>query len=219
MNININLSPETRDRLRFLLQPLPLHIAGALLLAAVNIYLAIHLAIAAGIAHRNNADAIQQQSIQARAADLAARPLRGIDAKLATSENAQADFYARRLPTAYSTIAADLGQIAHSSGVKLTRVQYTQTPSLAGSPEFSLDEVRMDATLSGDYRPLTLFLNGLERSKTFFLVSGVTLTGQQTGTVNLRIRVLTYLRQASVGEPNDRTPPADTATPSKEAAR
>ena len=52
----------------------------------------------------------------------------------------------------------------------------------------------MDASLSGDYRPLVLFVNALERDKTFFLITGVTLTGQQSGTVGLRVRLTTYLR-------------------------
>ena len=37
------------------------------------------------------------------------------------------------------------------------------------------------------------FINGLERDKTFFLISAVTLTGQQGGLVNLRLRLITYL--------------------------
>lgn len=52
----------------------------------------------------------------------------------------------------------------------------------------------MDASLSGDYRPLALFINSLERDKMFFLITGVTLQGQQSGVVGLRIRVTTFLR-------------------------
>jgi hypothetical protein len=59
----------------------------------------------------------------------------------------------------------------------------------------------MDASLSGDYRPLVLFVNALERDKMFFLITGVTLTGQQSGTVGLRVRLTTYLRSA-VGTEN-----------------
>ena len=54
-------------------------------------------------------------------------------------------------------------------------------------------ELRLDASLTGEYAPLMHFINGLERSKTFFLISGLTLTGQQGGTVNLRLRLNTYL--------------------------
>ena len=46
----------------------------------------------------------------------------------------------------------------------------------------------MDASLSGEYAPLMHFINGLERSKTFFLINGLTLTGQQGGLVNLRLQ-------------------------------
>ena len=52
----------------------------------------------------------------------------------------------------------------------------------------------LDARLTGDYRGLVLYLNGLERDRVFFLINGVTLTGQQSGTVNLRVRITTYIR-------------------------
>jgi len=45
------------------------------------------------------------------------------------------------------------------------------------------------------------FINGLERDKMFFLIRGVTLTGQQSGTVGLRLGLTTYLR-APVGTEN-----------------
>jgi len=96
--------------------------------------------------------------------------------------------------------------------VRLTRINYSQPTLKAGAtagngsvavPEsisapgpHHLTEVLMDANLTGDYRGLVEFINGLERDKVFFLVNGVTLTGQQTGQVSLRIRLTTYLRGA-----------------------
>jgi len=70
-------------------------------------------------------------------------------------------------------------------------------PGAAGE----LTEARMDASLSGDYRPLVLFVNSLERDKMFFVITGVTLTGQQSGTVGLRVRLTSYLR-SPVGTEN-----------------
>ena len=70
----------------------------------------------------------------------------------------------------------------------------------------------MDASLSGDYRPLVLFVNSLERDKMFFVITGVTLTGQQSGTVGLRVRLTTYLR-SPVG-----TEGAETGSSEKSAA-
>jgi len=77
------------------------------------------------------------------------------------------------------------------SGVRLTRVQYTQ--GLAG-PE--LTEISMDAGISGDYPEIMRFVNSLERDQTFFVIRAMALTGQQGGLVNLRLRVSTWLRPA-----------------------
>jgi hypothetical protein len=59
--------------------------------------------------------------------------------------------------------------------------------------------VRIDASLSGDYRPLVELINSLERDKTFFVINTMTLTGQQTGTVSLRLGLTTYLRGGAMG--------------------
>jgi hypothetical protein len=82
--------------------------------------------------------------------------------------------------------------LTKKAGVRFTGAQYVPEPVLAGSAG-ELTEVRIDARLSGDYRPLVQFINSLERDKMFFAIKGVTLTGQQTGTVNLRLRLTTYL--------------------------
>ena len=37
------------------------------------------------------------------------------------------------------------------------------------------------------------FINGLERDKSFYVINALTLTGQQEGKVNLRLRLTTYL--------------------------
>jgi hypothetical protein len=86
--------------------------------------------------------------------------------------------------------------------VRLQGVQYLHSP-IAEDP--SLTGLQMDARLSGDYRPLVEFLNALERDKQFFLIEGVGLTGQQSGTVNLRLRLTTYLRPPQGDEKADRT--------------
>jgi type IV pilus assembly protein PilO len=54
-----------------------------------------------------------------------------------------------------------------------------------------------------------LFVNALERDKMFFLITGVTLTGQQSGTVGLRLRLTTYLR-SPVGTENTEKSVANT---------
>ena len=193
--VTLNVRGRTRD----LLSPLNLHWAGAGLLALVNLYLLLQMGLAWQQVKSHDADALARQQVALKTAQIAARPLQGLDVKLASANTHADGFYQERLPGSYSEVLSELGALAKRQSVRLTRVQYAEAP-VAGEAAGQLREVKMDASLSGDYRALVLFLNGLERDKVFFLISGVTLTGQQTGTVNLRIRLTTYLRALAVGE-------------------
>ena len=182
-----------RKRTQDLLSPVNLHLGGVALLGLVNLYLLIHMAFLWQQAKSQDADAVVQQKVTLATAEIAARPLQGLDVKLAKANTNADAFYHDRLPASYSEVAGELGTLSQAQKVRLSRVQYAQAP-VTGEAGQQLTEVRMDASLSGDYRALVHFLNGLERDRVFFLITGVTLTGQQTGTVNLRMRVATYLR-------------------------
>jgi type IV pilus assembly protein PilO len=190
---------ERARTLRSLLTPLNLYYAGVVALALVNIYLLAHMAFAWKAANGQNAEALAQQTVAMKTAEIAKKPLEGLDEKLVQATTDADKFSMRRLPFAYSDVAGELGALAKKEGAKLTRVQYAESPVLAGGAG-ALTEVQMDASLSGDYRPLVLFVNGLERDKMFFLIKGVTLTGQQSGTVGLRLRLTTYLRAPTGSE-------------------
>jgi len=193
------------------LSPLNLHWAGVGLLALVNVYLVAQMGFLWHAESNHNADAMAQQRIELKTAEIAAAPLRGMDAKVGTATAESDRFYRQRLPGSYSEVAGELGALTKKAGVRLARVQYAPSVVLAGTPG-QLTEVRMDATLSGDYRPLMLMLNSLERDKMFFVIQTVTLTGQQSGTVNLRLRLTTYLRSTG-GEEPPADQPADAKTP------
>jgi hypothetical protein len=165
----------------------------------VNLYLLVHMAFAWRAASGQDAKAIAQQTVAMTVAKAGAQTLEGLDAKLAQATTDADKFSERRLPFAYSQVLAELGRLQKKEGVKLTRVQYAEPVTVLEGGAGALTEVRMDASLSGDYRPLVEFINGLERNKTFFLITGVTLTGQQSGTVSLRLRLTTYLR-APIGD-------------------
>jgi hypothetical protein len=202
------------EKTRSAITPLNLHFAGVALLSLLNIYLLIHMGFLYQTAHSQDANALAQQRVELKTAQIAAAPLEGLDSKLQAS-TAEADrFYRQRLPYAYSQVLAELGRLATKENAKLTRVQYGYTPiALDGGPgasqETSLTEIRMDASLTGDYRPLMQFINDLERDKTFFYISGVTLTGQQSGTVSLRVKLTTYLRPAQGEEKAEPLPLQD----------
>ncbi len=208
--------PRLTAQARALLTAVNLHFAGVAALAVLNLYLALHMLFLLQALHASNADALAAQRSTLKAAQIAALPLRGLDAKLDRS-TADADaFYGDRLPYAYSQVAAELGALTKKQNVRLSRVQYAQTPALSGAGE--LIEVRMDTSLSGDYRPLVQFINSLERDKMFFVINGITFTGAQSGAVNLRMRLTTYLRQPKDSEPMADTPAAEAADAKAEAA-
>jgi type IV pilus assembly protein PilO len=172
---------------------LNLHIAGAVVLGLVNFYLLVHMAFAWRAANGDNAQALADQTVAMKTAEIARQPLEGLDEKLAQATKDADKFSKQRLPFADSEVAAELGALAKKQGVKLTRANYAYAPVLEGTTG-ELTEAKMDVSLSGDYRPLVLFVNALERDKMFFLITGMTLTGQQSGTVGLRLRLTTYLR-------------------------
>ncbi|MBB5316530.1 hypothetical protein [Tunturibacter empetritectus] len=180
------------------------HIAGAMALGLVNLYLLAHMAFAWRAANSQNAAALADQTIQMKTAEIAKQPLEGLDEKLAQATKDADKFYKQRLPFADSQVAGEVGALAKKQGVKLTRVQYAHSPVMDGTAG-ALTETRMDASLSGDYRPLVLFINSLERDKMFFLITGLTLTGQQSGTVGLRLRLTTYLRSPVGTEGSEKT--------------
>jgi hypothetical protein len=188
------------------LSPLNLHWAGVGLLAAVNLYLLAHMAFLWHASSNYNADAQAQQRVELKTAEIAAIPLRGLDAKLPRA-TVEADRFSReRLPAADSDMLRELGALTKKSGVRLMRTQYASATVMAGTAG-QLTEVRMDATLIGDYRPLVQLLNSIERDKMFFVITGLTLTGQQSGTVSLRMRATTYLRSVGTQElVSDATP-------------
>jgi type IV pilus assembly protein PilO len=196
---------------RGVLSPLNLHWAGIVLLVAVNVYLLAQMFLLWHGAAEYNADAIAQQQVALRQAEVAAQPLRGLDAKV-TAATVDADrFYTERLPGSDSEVAAELGALTKKAGVRLAGAGYVHQAVLAGTTA-ELTQMKVDARLSGDYRPLVLFLNSLERDKMFFVIDGVTLTGQQTGTVNLRLRLTTY-EQGHRTEPDTVDAAASDTTP------
>jgi hypothetical protein len=178
------------------LSPLNLHWICIGVLLVVCLYLLAQMLVVWHGAGSHSADAIAEQRIERTAVDAAAEPLRGLDAKLAKSTGEADRFYRERLPAVQSQVLGEIGDLARRSNVRMTRVTYSPALVLAGTSS-QLTEEKMDASLSGDYRPLMQFINSLERDKMFFVIEGVTLNGQQSGTVNLRLRLTTYLRGVS----------------------
>jgi type IV pilus assembly protein PilO len=191
--------PQMTERAKALVTELNLHFAGVAVLLVITLYLAAQLLFVwQGLSSRDQT-AMDQARLQMKTAEVAAKPLRGLDGKLAGSTADADEFYARRLPFAYSQVLTELGALSKHEGVRLMHVQYAQAPVLS-SGNYGLTELRLDANVTGDYRPSVQFINAAERDKLFFVINTINLTGQQGGSVNLRLRMTTYLRPPGSGE-------------------
>jgi len=194
-----------RERLT---SPLTWHAAGAVVLAVVTVALAIRFGMDWAALSGSSTDALIGKQIQLKALDLETAPLRGLDQKVVVSREQVREFYAKRIPPNYSSISTRFGELQVTSGVRLSRMQYTQ-----GEQGPDLTEITLDAGISGEYPQIMRFVNGLERDPMFFVIRAMQLTSQQGGLVNLRLRVSTWLRPGDV--PSGLAPtPADERTPS-----
>jgi type IV pilus assembly protein PilO len=195
--------PNSKWRER-LASPLTWHFAGCAVLALVTIVLAIRFGMDWAATSGSSTDALASKQVQLTALNLETAPLRGLDKKVVDSRKQLVDFYAKRIPPNYSSISTRVGELEVASGVRLSRMQYTQAP-----PAGNLTEITLDAGISGEYPQIMRFVNSLERDQNFFVIRAMALTGQQGGLVNLRLRVSTWLRQADAAASGlPLTPPA-----------
>jgi Tfp pilus assembly protein PilO len=187
--MNVNGSSSTwHERLA---SPLTWHIAGCAALLILAVVLAVRLGMDWVALNNNSSDVLAGKQLQLRALEIQTAPLHGLDQRVEKTRDQIDVFYKKRIPFDYSVISSRIGELAVTSGVRLSRVQYAQD-----KPGSALTEISMDAGISGDYRAIMHFVNSLERDQIFFIIRGMSLTGQQGGLVNLRLRVSTWLRPA-----------------------
>jgi len=186
----VTLSEQQRERMRNLATPINAHMAVAAVLVLLCLYLGVRLYMVSGNVGAQGDEAVVVQQSRVAAANVAAQKLRGVDAKLQASDTEAQKFYTDRLPYAYSDVAASIGTIAKETNVRWSRASYVQAISADG-----VTELRIDGAVTGDYVSVAHFINSMERSKSFFLIENLALTGAQGGLVNLQLRIGTYIRE------------------------
>jgi type IV pilus assembly protein PilO len=104
------------------------------------------------------------------------------------------DFYKDELPagdTGYAVIEEDLGGIADHSGLKTSLIGYHQKDV----KDRGVTEVEITTAVEGDYNGLIEFISGLERSRNFYVLDNLALTGGSSGTtLKLTMALRTYFR-------------------------
>ena len=177
-----------RDRLS---SPLTWHVAGFSVLLIVLVVLGIRFALDWAAISSGASNALAGNQVQLKALEMQTAPLRGLDKRVTQSRDQIKGFYEERIPANYSSFANRIGELQVKSGVRLTRIGYSQ-----GKAGPDLTEIFIDANLVGDYAQIMHFINSLERDHIFFVVKQMNLTGQQGGVVNLRLQVSTWMRNA-----------------------
>lgn len=184
-------SPKAFPWREHLKSPLTWHYAGFVLLLLLVIGLSVRLTFDWTATNSRSADALASKQVQLKAMELQTAPLRGLDKRVDATREQLRGFFSKRIPANYSSISSRIGDLGVASGVRLSRVQYTQGP-----PGVDLTEITMEAGITGQYPQIMRFVSSLERDQTFFVIRAMALTGQQGGQVSLRLRVSTWLRRA-----------------------
>jgi type IV pilus assembly protein PilO len=181
---------------------LKLHIAGVVVLLGLNLFLLTRLFLAWHAASSDQSAEYESEHMTYAQLQSQMLHLQGLPQKVDQARIDAVKFYEKRFAPNYSTMLSELGKIEAKNNVHMTRAQYTATPAIN-----RLTELRIDASLSGEYTALMHFLNDLERDKdgVLFTINTLTFSGQQGGLVNLRLRMTTYLKSsgdlpASAGE-------------------
>jgi Tfp pilus assembly protein PilO len=137
----------------------------------------------------------QQQKLQA---ELIAKrrdgaPLIGMDQKLVDTRADIKKFYAERIPAYYSQIASELHKLETANGVGQDSIRYRQDETdLPG-----VQQVQITTGVVSDYVKIARFINALERDPLLFIITEINVRGQPAGTVQLEIKLETYLKGAA----------------------
>ncbi len=121
-------------------------------------------------------------------------PLTDMPKKVLEANRQITDFYKQRFPAQDSQIPTQFGKLASANGVTIEGVKYKVDDD---DEPGGLREVEIEANLAGDYVALAKFINALERDDVFFIISSITLAGEQKGPIKLQMKLETYLKAAA----------------------
>lgn len=92
--------------------------------------------------------------------------------------------------TGYSSIEADLSQIAGKAGARTSNTLFKQKDL----KERGVTQVDITTEVQGDYTQLLRLIDGLERSRNFYMLNHLALGSSTTGGVKLNLELTTYFR-------------------------
>ena len=103
------------------------------------------------------------------------------------------DFYQRSFldsAIGYSSIESDLGGIASKAGLKTSGFSFSRKDV----KDRGVTEIGISTSVDGNYPSIIEFINGLERSKNFYLLNNLSLNSASAGSIKLQFELRTYFR-------------------------
>lgn len=122
-----------------------------------------------------------------------AAPYRGIEKKLQDDRQQVKELYKNAIPHRWSEISAEIQKLAQQTGISAADIRYVEADT--GLPD--VKRISIETPIVGEYAKLARFINALERDKMFFLIDEVALSGQEAGTVQLKIKFDTFLKETT----------------------
>jgi hypothetical protein len=167
--------------------------------AALALVLALDLGLA-GYLWRMSSEQPVERKVERDKLELQAKKLRAdvdrgekIRASLPQAGKDCDNFYQQSFldsSSGYSRIESDLGEIASKSGVRITGYTFKQKEV----KDRGVTQIDITTDLDADYPAVIQFINGLERSKNFYLLDGLHLTSVSTGGLRLDLDLHTFFR-------------------------
>ena len=99
----------------------------------------------------------------------------------------------------YSVISSELADLAREAGLQISTLGF-HGKELAGK---GMTEVAVDATVTGDYKSVVRFLNGIQRSTNYYVVESLTLgadagtPGASHGSVKVVLHLKSYFKNGA----------------------
>jgi len=99
--------------------------------------------------------------------------------------------------SAYSTLIDDLNRMAAESGMQTKESSYVLDP-VEGSDR--IEQLTVSANFEGSYGSLTKLVNMLDKSQRFLIIDSMQASPQSNGSLNVNIKLDTFVRQAGGGK-------------------
>jgi hypothetical protein len=90
----------------------------------------------------------------------------------------------------YSAVVAEIGEVAKEAGLQASGINFRERTV----EERGVVEVEVTAKVEGNYRSVVRFINGLERSKAFYLLDRLGLDSSEGANIKLTLELRTYFR-------------------------